>query len=67
MALFTGNLMAFGIGSIFLGVTLIVTCLFALLGCNGTLDGPLESFLGASICLTGVSITALFYALALVA
>lgn len=67
MALFAGNLMAFGIGSMFLGVTFIVTCLFALLGRNGTLEGPLESFLGAFICLTGVSITAFFYAVALAA
>ena len=63
----SGNLMAFGIGSMFLGATFIITCLFALLGRNGTLEGRLESFLGALDCLIGISITALFYAVALTA
>ena len=62
-----GNLMAFGIGSMFLGATVLITCLLALLGRNGTLEGRLESFLGIFICLVGVSLSALFYAVALTA
>ena len=62
-----GNLMAFGIGSMFLGATFLITCLFALLGRNGTLEGRLESFLGVFVCLIGVSLTVVFYTVALTA
>lgn len=62
-----GVMMAFGIGSMCLGATFLLTCLFALLGRNGGIEGRAEGILGAFICMAGLGITALFYFVALTA
>lgn len=61
----TGNIMAFGVGSMCLGATFLLTLLFALMGRNGGLEGRIEGCLGTFVCLIGFSLTAVFFAVAL--
>lgn len=63
----TESIMAFGVGSMSLGATVLLTILFTVLGKNGSIDGQFESILGLFVCIVGLGFSTIFYAVAIIA